>query len=218
MSNYDLLTKLILEWNAKINVTAIRDEKDFLIKNVFDSLEINKLPEFQNAKEILDMGTGGGFPGLPLAMSNPDKEFLLVDCIEKKLKVVEDTAGRLGLKNVKVLHARAEDMKKEKKFDLATSRAVANLSTLSEYCLPFVKLGGYFIAYKTEDAMEEIDSAKNAIKILGGEISSIIKYSEIDEDVPEENSGHLFVIIKKVNETPAKYPRKAGDPSKKPLA
>lgn len=217
MKNFEELTKLILEWNEKINVTAIRDEGDFFVKNVLDSLELAKLPEYKSAGSVLDMGTGGGFPGLPLAIESPEKKFLLVDCIDKKLKVVKDVADKLGLQNVEVLHSRAEDMDKNVKFDLVTSRAVANLSTLSEYCLPFVKLGGYFIAFKTEDAMEEIDSAKKAISILGGELSSIIKYSEIDPDVSPENSGHLFVIIKKVKETPSKYPRKAGDPAKKPL-
>ena len=217
MDKFRELTEYILEWNEKINVTAIRDSKEFMIKNIEDSLELSKLPEYAAAKEIMDMGTGGGFPGLPLAMTSPEKNFLLVDSIGKKLKVIDDVCGRLGIKNVKTLHQRAEDLNKNKKFDLVTSRAVANLSTLSEYCLPFVKIGGYFIAFKTEDSLEEIEAAKKAIDILGGKIEKIVKYTEIDSNVSPDNSGHLFVVIKKEKETPPAYPRKAGEPSKKPL-
>jgi len=207
---HQLLIEYILDWNQKINVTAIKDPEDFYQKNILDSIEITKLSEYQAAKQIMDMGTGGGFPGLPLAIESPDKDFLLVDCIGKKLKVVEDVANKLGLKNVKTLHARAEDLSKKTKFDLVVSRAVANLSTLSEYCLPFVKMGGCFIAYKTADAMEEIENAKKAIEVLGGQIQRIEKYDEID-------NGHIFVVIKKIKETPALYPRKAGEPGKKPI-
>ena len=217
MDKFRELTEYILEWNEKINVTAIRDSKEFMIKNIEDSLELSKLPEYAAAKEIMDMGTGGGFPGLPLAMTSPEKNFLLVDSIGKKLKVIDDVCGRLGIKNVKTLHQRAEDLNKNKKFDLVTSRAVANLSTLSEYCLPFVKIGGYFIAFKTEDSLEEIEAAKKAIDILGGKIEKTVKYTEIDSNVSPDNSGHLFVVIKKEKETPPAYPRKAGEPSKKPL-
>lgn len=217
MDKFRELTEYILEWNEKINVTAIRDSKEFMIKNIEDSLELSKLPEYAAAEEIMDMGTGGGFPGLPLAMTSPEKNFLLVDSIGKKLKVIDDVCGRLGIKNVKTLHQRAEDLNKNKKFDLVTSRAVANLSTLSEYCLPFVKIGGYFIAFKTEDSLEEIEAAKKAIDILGGKIEKIVKYTEIDSNVSPDNSGHLFVVIKKEKETPPAYPRKAGEPSKKPL-
>lgn len=209
-NKFELLTEYILEWNEKINVTAIKNVEDFKRKNIEDSLAIGKLSEFQNANTVIDIGTGGGFPGLPLAIAYPQKEFLLVDSIEKKLKVVNDVAKRLNLANVKVLHSRAEDLPKDKLFDVAVSRAVANLSVLCEYCIPFVKKGGYFIAYKTEDAMEEITNASNAIKTLGGTLQAI---------VPDgiEGSGHIFVVIKKISDTKSIYPRKAGDPQKKPL-
>ena len=208
------LADIILEWNEKINVTAIRDRAEFMKKNVEDSLEILKLPEFADAKRILDLGTGGGFPGLPLAIACPDKEFYLLDSVAKKLKVVAIAADELGLENVDVLNMRAEDLAKwpayRESFDIVVSRAVANMSTLSEYCLPFVKTGGYFVAYKTAAASEEIAAAENAVKLLGGGEQRIVSYGD-------EESGHVFVIIKKAAACPKKYPRKAGLPSKQPL-
>lgn len=207
---YNLLADYVLEWNEKINVTAVRDKDEFMKKNIEDSLSISVCPQFREAKTVMDMGTGGGFPGLPLAIAYPEKSFLLVDSVGKKLKVVADVADRLGIKNVEVLHSRAEDLKKDRLFDCAVSRAVADLSVLAEYCIPFVKVGGYFIAYKTADAAEEIKAAENAVKTLGGVIEAI---------VPDgiEGSGHLFVVIKKEKATPSKYPRKAGDPLRHPL-
>lgn len=207
---YKLLTEYILDWNEKINVTAIKDPEEFYEKNIKDSLAITNRPEYIAAKKVLDLGTGGGFPGLPLAISSPEKDFILMDAVGKKLKVIDDVALKLGLKNVTTVHSRAEDYVSRETFDLVVSRAVANMSTLSEYCLPFVKLGGYFIAYKTEDAKEEIAAASNAIKLLGGELSEIA-------DNGEGSNGHIFVIIKKVSPSPSKYPRKAGIPSKQPL-
>ena len=211
---YKSLTEYILEWNEKINVTAIRDPNEFYEKNIRDSLEVMNIPQFMKGKRILDLGTGGGFPGLPLAIACPDKEFYLLDSVAKKLKVVSAAAEEFHLDNVDVLNMRAEDMAKwpayRETFDAVVSRAVANMSTLSEYCLPFVKKDGYFIAYKTEDAREEIEAAKKAISILGGKIEDIVPDSI-------EGSGHLFVIVRKIKTTPPKFPRKAGLPSKDPL-
>ena len=208
------LADIILEWNEKINVTAVRDRSEFMKKNVEDSLEILKLPEFADAKRVLDLGTGGGFPGLPLAIACPDKDFFLLDSVAKKLKVVASAAGELGLENVDVLNMRAEDLAKwpayRESFDLVVSRAVANMSTLSEYCLPFVKKGGCFIAYKTLGAEEEINAASKAIKLLGGAPALI-------ENNGQPGDEHIFVIVRKIAPTPAKYPRKAGLPAKQPL-
>ena len=208
------LADIILEWNEKINVTAIRDRAEFMKKNVEDSLEVLELPEFAEAERILDLGTGGGFPGLPLAITCPDKQYFLLDSVAKKLKVVAIAASELGLENVDVLNMRAEDLAKwpayRESFDIVVSRAVANMSTLSEYCLPFVKTGGYFVAYKTESAMEEIEAAGTAVKLLGGGEQRIVKGGSEDND-------HIFVVIRKTGSCPKKYPRKAGLPSKQPL-
>ena len=212
--NYKRLTEYILEWNSKINVTAIRDPEEFYEKNIKDSLAVLKLPEFSQSRRVLDLGTGGGFPGLPLAMACPDKEFVLLDSVAKKLKVVSSAADEFGLSNVDVVNMRAEDLAKwpayRESFDAVVSRAVANMSTLSEYCLPFVKKGGYFIAYKTEDALAEISEAEHAIRVLGGELIRT-------EGDGTEGSGHLFAVVKKTGTTPPRYPRKAGLPSKEPL-
>ena len=211
---YEKLADIILEWNEKINVTAVREKSEFMKKNVEDSLAILGRPEISSALRILDLGTGGGFPGLPLAIACPEKSFVLMDSVGKKLRVVSDAAERLGLKNVQVIHARAEDLARKpeyrESFDLVVSRAVANMSTLSEYCLPFVKKGGWFVAYKTVSAEEEIRSAAGAIKLLGGAPVSIVSNGE-------ESDGHVFAIVKKLSTTSPKYPRKAGLPSKQPL-
>lgn len=211
---FERLADIILEWNEKINVTAVREKSEFMKKNVEDSLAILGRPEISSALRILDLGTGGGFPGLPLAIACPEKSFVLMDSVGKKLKVVADASERLGLKNVQVIHARAEDLARDpeyrESFDLVVSRAVANMSTLSEYCLPFVKKGGWFIAYKTAGAEEEIKAASKAVKLLGGS-------PVIIENNGEESDEHVFAIVQKHCATPSRYPRKAGLPAKQPL-
>ena len=214
MERYNDLIRLALEWNEKINITAITDPKEFLEKNILDSLAIVSEPAIENAKKVLDLGTGGGYPGLPLAMHYPDKEFVLMDSVNKKLGVIDDIANKLEIKNVRTVHGRAEDLAKEKEyrdsFDLVVSRAVASMPTLVEYALPFVKPGGFFVAYKTESALDEVVLANKAITELGGRLSKI-------ENVGGKNSGHLLVLVEKLVETPKAFPRKAGEAKRNPL-
>ena len=214
MENYNELIRLSLEWNEKINITAITDKKEFLKKNILDSLAIVGEPAIENANKIMDLGTGGGYPGLPLAMHYKDKEFTLVDSVNKKLNVINDICEKLEISNVSTVHGRAEDLAKEKdlrdSFDLVVSRAVAAMPTLVEYALPFVKPGGYFAAYKTSAAAEEISQASNAIKKLGGRLSKIFSAGTGDDE-------HIIVLVEKLVETPANFPRKAGEAKKNPI-
>ena len=204
----------VLEWNEKVNLTAITDPEEFEMKHFADSVMSAGNDIVKNAKKIIDVGTGGGFPGIPLAILFPDKQFTLMDSLGKRIKIIDQLAKEIGIKNVELVHARAEDLAKKKEYreqyDVCVSRAVANLATLSEYCIPFVKIGGYFAPYKTAAAEEEIAEGKKALFILGGHLESVSEFSDAELD-------HTILWIKKVKMTPVKYPRKAGTPSKEPL-
>ena len=214
LRQFELYMKGVLEWNEKINLTAITEEDDFVEKHYIDSLKLAKLGLLKPGNRIMDLGTGGGFPGVPLAIVYPQTDFILVDSLNKRLKVIDELCGEIGISNVSTVHGRAEDLGQNQEyretFDCCVSRAVANLSTLCEYCLPMVKPGGYFIAYKTGTSEEEIKNAEKAIKILGGGKAEIISSDH-------ENIDHCFVKIKKLQNTARQYPRKAGTPSKQPL-
>ncbi|MBR3182916.1 MAG: 16S rRNA (guanine(527)-N(7))-methyltransferase RsmG, partial [Firmicutes bacterium] len=164
----------ILAWNEKVNLTNITDPAEFRIKHNADSLMCVDFPEFLEAETVIDVGTGGGFPGIPLAVYAPEKQFILLDSLNKRLKIIDELAGELGIKNITLVHGRAEDAARAKehreKYDLCVSRAVSNLATLSEYCLPFIKVGGYLLAYKGPGAEEEVKEAAKALKILGGSL------------------------------------------------
>ena len=217
LEKYRLYMEGIIEWNEKVNLTSITDKDEFIKLHFIDSIMSVPCEEFQKAKKIIDVGTGGGFPGIPLALAAPDKEFVLMDSLNKRIKIINQLCEEIGITNVTAVHARAEELAKNKahrqKYDLCVSRAVANLSTLSEYCLPFIKQGGWFLSYKGPDTDKELADAKKAIKILGGQIDR-------EELAALESSGleHKIIFIKKVKDTPAKYPRKAGTPAKEPLA
>jgi 16S rRNA (guanine527-N7)-methyltransferase len=205
-----------LEWNNKVNLTAITKPEDFLHKHYVDSLLCSDSKELLKARNIIDVGTGGGFPGIPLAIFFPEKKFVLLDSLQKRLKIVREMADEIGLRNIEVVHGRAEDLARMLKyreyFDLCVSRAVANLSTLSELCLPFVKVGGAFISYKGPNCNAEISEALNAIQQLGGNLDRV--------DMPRPEfyaTEHTMIYIHKGNKTPATYPRKAGIPAKVPI-
>ncbi len=207
---------LVLERNEQVNLTAIKDPEDFEIKHFADSLACVPRPEFQRAETVLDLGTGAGFPGIPLAVLFPEKRFVLLDSLNKRVRILSEFSETLGLRNVSAVHGRAEELGRNKeyreRFDLVLSRAVADLPVLCEYCMPFVKIGGAFGAYKSVDAELEAERAKSAAFLLGGEISGCS-----DFPFPWLGLDHKIVWIAKRRGTPAKYPRKAGTPAKDPL-
>ncbi len=205
---------LVLEWNEKINLTAITEDKDFIVKHFVDSLTINRYIE--NDKTIIDIGTGAGFPGIPIKIINPENKIVLFDSLNKRIKVLEDIINKLQLKNVQLIHGRAEEVFKNKeyreKYDIATSRAVASLNVLVELMLPAVKVGGKCICMKGNNVEGEINNAKIAIDVLGGRIDKINKVI-----LPEFNLERNIIVIKKVKPTPKKFPRKPGTPQKSPI-
>lgn len=205
---------LVIEWNEKINLTAITDDLEFAVKHFIDSLTINKYIEPN--KTIIDIGTGAGFPGIPLKILNENNKIVLFDSLNKRLKVLEDIIEKIDLTDVETLHGRAEETFKNKgyreKYDIAVSRAVASLNVLVELMLPAVKLGGICICMKGNNAEEEIKEAKKAIKELGGDI---IKVENLI--LPELNLERNIIVIKKVKQTPSRYPRKPGTPQKEPI-
>ena len=216
---FDRYYKNLIEWNEVMNLTAITEEKDVYEKHFLDSLSIVRIiprEKLEKGCTLIDVGTGAGFPGLPIAIVFPNVQIVLMDSLNKRIRFLEDTVQKLGLTNVRAVHARAEELAKNKsyreKMDLCCSRAVANLSTLSEYCLPFVKKGGSFVSYKTEQVQDEIDQGAKAIKLLGGG-NIITEYFEL----PGTDYKRSLVKIEKVSSTPNKYPRKAGTPSKDPI-
>ena len=205
---------LVIEWNKNINLTAITEDEEFINKHLIDSLTICKYIE-NKEKKIIDIGTGAGFPGIPLKIVLENK-VVLFDSLNKRLKVLDDITEKLNINNISTLHGRAEETFKNKeyreKFDISTSRAVANLSTLSEYLIPLVKENGKIICMKASEAEEEIEQAKKAINVLGGAIKNVETF-----DLPQSDIGRTIITIEKAKKTPAKYPRKAGTPSKEPI-
>lgn len=208
--------KDILRLNEHINLTAITEENDFISAHYVDSLACAFAYEFQEANKIIDVGTGGGFPGIPLAIAFPDKKFVLIDSLNKRIKIINELCEKYDINNVSAVHGRAEELGRNKilreAFDLCVSRAVANMAVLAELCIPFVSIGGSFIAYKGPGSDGEIADAAKAIKILGGSLRRI----DTEEAGPKETS-HRLVVISKEKSTPAKYPRKPGTPKKTPI-
>jgi len=208
--------EMIQEWNKKINLTAITDDSEIIQKHFIDSIKSFNFKFLKDAKNIIDVGTGAGFPGIPIKIVNSGIEVVLLDSLNKRINFLNEVIKELDLKDIKAIHGRAEDFAKDKeyreKFDIATSRAVANMTVLSEFCMPYVKVGGYFLALKGPSIEQELKDSKNAIGTLGGRIQEVIKV-----DMEDSEMNHNLVIIKKMKSTDIKYPRKAGMVTKKPL-
>ena len=204
---------LLLEWNEKINLTAITEPKEIILKHFIDSLTIQKY--IQEGQKVIDVGTGAGFPGIPLSILKQQTEITLLDSLNKRINFLNEIVSSLQIKNIRTVHARVEEFANNKKeresYDIATSRAVAPLSVLLEYLLPLVKVGGFCICMKGSN-IEEIKEAEKALEILGGEIEKIENINLPDSDIQRN-----IIIVKKSKQTPSKYPRKPGTPSKEPI-
>lgn len=214
----DFLTyyEMLVEWNRVMNLTAITEYDDVMKKHFVDSMSLVKAYDVTKKSLVLDVGTGAGFPGLVLKIAFPELEVTLLDSLNKRIQFLEAVIDKLNLSGVEAVHGRAEDFAKpgklREKYDLCVSRAVANLSTLSEYCLPFLKVNGLFISYKSEKVFEEAAAAEKAIIVLGGKIKKQVEFQ-----LPDSDLYRNLVVIQKIKKTPEKYPRKAGLPSKEPL-
>ncbi len=208
--------EMLVDWNQRINLTAITEYDDVMKKHFVDSLSLVRAFDVTGDCSVIDVGTGAGFPGLALKIAFPNLKITLLDSLNKRIHFLDEVIKQLGLREIKTIHGRAEDFARQEElrenFDLCVSRAVANLSTLSEYCLPFVKPGGLFISYKSEKLAEEMKGAVKAVLILGGKPDKQINFTLPDSDIDRN-----LVVIQKVTATPKKYPRKAGLPSKQPL-
>lgn len=219
LSLFKVYFENLLEWNQVMNLTAITEADKVYEKHFLDSLSIVEAVPFEKLKKgfsLIDVGTGAGFPGLPVAIVFPNIQVVLMDSLNKRIKFLDDTISKIGLGNVRTVHARAEELARNKayreKYDMCCSRAVANISTLSEYCLPFVKPGGVFLSYKTDSIQEELKDGRNAIEILGGGNTEIVRFI-----LPGTDYHRALLVIEKIKNTPNRYPRKAGTPSREPL-
>lgn len=213
---FQVYKDLLQEWNEKIDITTIIDDVEVDQKHFLDSLTLVATGLFDGRKKIIDIGTGGGFPGLPLKIYNDELEVSLMDSLNKRINFLDHVIDRLGLDKIQAIHGRAEELSRtedyREAYDICVSRAVARLNTLVEYCLPFVKEGGYFVSMKGPDYDEELAEAKNAIKLLGGQL----KFDR-QVTIPGTDITHSIIVIEKVRKTPRKYPRGGGKPRKKPL-
>lgn len=208
--------RVLLEWNQKMNLTAIEDEKEIIIKHFLDSISCLLIKELTGEGSLIDVGTGAGFPGIPIKVMYPGIKLTLLDSLNKRIRFLQEVGNQLGINDISYVHGRAEDMGQNKlyreQFDYAVARAVASLNVLTEYCLPFVSLGGYFICLKGPQLEDEMKEATKAIGILGG-----VVVNQQVVDLPFSDISHRIVVIKKTKQTPTNYPRKAGKPTKEPI-
>ena len=209
--------EMLVEWNKVMNLTGITEYDEVNEKHFVDSLSVKKAVDMKKIQSLIDIGTGAGFPGIPLKILYPHLHVVLLDSLQKRIKFLDAVIEKLGLEDIETLHGRAEDYAKKteyrEQFDICVSRAVANLSSLSEYCIPYIRTGGIFISYKSGDVDDEVKRSEKAVKILGGKIDDIIKFQ-----LPGTEIGRSFVKIRKIEQTKKKYPRKAGVPGKEPLS
>lgn len=216
IEQFEKYYELLVEWNKVMNLTGITEFDEVMQKHFVDSVAAAKYAEMEKVNSLIDVGTGAGFPGIPLKIVYPHIQVTLLDSLNKRIKFLEEVVDNLGLTGIETVHGRAEDAAKKaeyrEQFDLSVSRAVANLASLTEYCLPFVKVGGKFVSYKSVSVDEEITQSKKAVYVLGGEIGKVEKFN-----LPESDMERALVIIEKKRSTPKKYPRKAGMPTKEPL-
>ena len=208
--------QLLIEWNKVMNLTGITEYEDVVEKHFEDSLSIIKAIDLSGIHTVIDVGTGAGFPGIPLKIAFPHLRVVLLDSLNKRIKFLDEVISQLGLTEIRTIHGRAEEYARKEEyreqFDLCVSRAVANLSTLSEYCLPYIQVGGIFIPYKSGEIDDEVEQSKKAVRILGGNIKDVMKF-----ELPGTDIHRSFVLIHKEQHTQKKYPRKAGIPAKEPL-
>ncbi|MDE7309311.1 MAG: 16S rRNA (guanine(527)-N(7))-methyltransferase RsmG [Lachnospiraceae bacterium] len=208
--------EMMVNTNQVMNLTSITEPVEVMDKHFVDSLAVKRIYDLNQKVSVIDVGTGAGFPGIPLKIVFPEIHIVLLDSLNKRVKFLKDVVEALGLENVECIHGRSEDIGRadeyREKFDLCVSRAVANLSVLSELCIPFVKIGGRFISYKAGKSAEEIEDAKTAVRKLGGKVRKVEEFS-----LPGTELERVFVEIEKIRETERKYPRKAGTPEKMPL-
>lgn len=214
LNAFETYYDMLIDRNKVMNLTAITEFDEVMDKHFLDSVYLFRSIKLEADYKLIDIGTGAGFPGIPLKIVFPELKITLLDSLNKRVGFLNDVIEELNLNDIEAIHGRAEDIARNKayraSYDIAVSRAVANLSTLSEYCLPFVKIGGKFVSYKSGDCADEVDNAKAAIHLLGGKINKIDEFSY-------SNNSRSFIVIDKVMNTSSKYPRKAGLPSKKPL-
>lgn len=214
ISKFYKYMELLVDWNNKMNLTAITEPNDIILKHFIDSITIEN--SIKNDSKVIDVGTGAGFPGIPLSIIRNDLKITLMDSLNKRINFLDEVIKENCLNNVDTIHSRAEELGKNKdyreQFDVATSRAVASLEVLLEYMLPFVKVGGYCVCMKGSNIDEELENSKKALTLLNGKIENIIKF-----ELPESDYGRNIIVVKKTASTPGRYPRKPGTPSKEPL-
>ncbi len=217
IEQFEKYYELLVEWNKVMNLTGITEFDEVMQKHFVDSVAAAEYVEMEKINSLIDVGTGAGFPGIPLKIVYPHLQVTLLDSLNKRIKFLDEVVDNLGLTGIETVHGRAEDAAKKaeyrEQFDLSVSRAVANLASLTEYCLPFVKVGGKFVSYKSVAVDEEIVQSKKAVYVLGGEIGKVEKFY-----LPGSDMERALVVVEKKRSTPKKYPRKAGMPTKEPLA